>query len=65
MKMILPMLAVFCFALAGVGCNSTCATGCSHDHGAKCCGTCAAEKKCCGKCSKEKAKCCGKCDKPK
>lgn len=64
MKMILPMLAVFCFAVAGagVGCKST---SCGHDHGAKCCGKCDGEKKCCGKCGKEEKKCCGKCGKDK
>ena len=57
MKLILPMLAVFCFALSGVGCKSTSccgkcggeahthADGSSHSHG---------DKKCCGKCGKEK-----------
>lgn len=47
MKMILPVLAVFCFSLAGVGCKSH---GHSHGEGAKCCGKCdASAKKCCGK----------------
>lgn len=65
MKMILPFLAVCCFALAGVGCKSTGST-CSHDHGAKCCGTCdGAKKDCCGTCDKGEKKCCGKCDKAK
>lgn len=63
MKMILPFLAVFCFALAGVGCKST-----------SCCGKCGGEahghthtegEKCCGKCSSEKKECCGKCSKDK
>lgn len=58
MKLILPMLAVFCFALAGFGCSSTCSS-CSHghDHAAKCCGKCAGDeaKACCGKCGKDKA----------
>lgn len=54
MKMILPFLAVFCFALAGVGCKST-----------SCCGKCGGEahghshaddKPCCGK----DGKCCKK-----
>lgn len=65
MKMILPALAVFCFALGGIGCKSTSCTSCSHDHGAKCCGKCDGAKKCCGKCGKEEAKCCGKCGKDK
>ena len=57
MKMILPFLAVCCFAMAGVGCQST-----------QCCGKCGGEahthdgeththgsdKKCCGKCGKDK-----------
>lgn len=65
MKMILPFLAVCCFALAGVGCKST-SSGHGHDHGAKCCGKCdGASKKCCGKCGKEEKKCCGKCGKDK
>lgn len=64
MKMILPALAVFCFALAGVGCKST-SCGHSHGDGAKCCGKCEGAAKCCGKCGKEEAKCCGKCDKAK
>ena len=56
MKFLLPLLAMFCFTLAGVGCKSTCATSCDSD--AKCCGKCdkadGAEKKCCGKCGKDK-----------
>lgn len=73
MKMILPMLAVFCFALAGVGCKTTgsCADKCeSHGHShvdsKKCCGTCTKDaKKCCGSCSKETPKCEDKCDNSK
>lgn len=58
MKFALPLLALFCFTLAGVGCKSTsCGTSC--DSEAKCCGKCdsadKADKKCCGKCDKAKA----------
>ena len=58
MKMILPMLAVFCFALAGAGCKSTCGSACGHDHAAKCCGKCDGAAK-----SGDKKACCGKCGK--
>ena len=66
MKMILPFLAVCCFALAGVGCKSTCGSSCGHDHAAKCCGKCdGAKKECCGKCGGDKAKACpADCTKP-
>ena len=69
MKMILPFLAVFCFALAGAGCKTTSCSSCTHDHSAKCCGKCdGASKKCCGKCGGDKGDkkaCCGKCGKDK
>ena len=54
MKLLLPFLAVCCFAVAGVGCKSSCSS-CSHDHEAKCCGKCDGANKCCGKCGKDKA----------
>lgn len=53
MKMILPFLAVFCFALAGVGCKSACCGTCGGDHGHS---HADGEKKCCGK----DGKCCKK-----
>lgn len=67
MKFLLPLLAVFCFTLAGVGCKSTCSScssGCDHAH-KECCGKCGKDK-CCGKCGKDtEKKCCGKCGKDK
>ncbi|MGB0768884.1 MAG: hypothetical protein ACPGYV_14380 [Phycisphaeraceae bacterium] len=71
MKLLLPFLAVFCFALAG--CQSTgsaCCGSCGghgHSHATDCCGSCGKDKaKCCGKCDDTcggEKKCCGKCDK--
>ena len=52
MKIFVPLLAVFCFSLAGVGCKSTCCGSCGGDHGHshgdkdKCCST---DGKCCKK----------------
>lgn len=64
MKLIIPMLAVCCFALGGVGCKSTsccgkCSGGAAHSHtDGKCCGTCGKDKKACpADCTKP---CCAK-----
>ncbi len=54
MKFVLPLLAMFCFTLAGVGCASTSCSSC--DGEAKCCGKCDGDAKaCCGKCGKDKS----------
>ncbi|MEM9347827.1 MAG: hypothetical protein AAGB26_14550 [Planctomycetota bacterium] len=59
MKMILPALAVFCFAISGVGCQSTssCCGSCggeAHTHADGTTHTHGKEEKCCGKCKAEK-----------
>lgn len=51
MKCLIPMLAVLCFTVCGVGCKSTCCGKCGGDHGHS-----HAEKKCCG----TDGKCCKK-----
>ncbi len=60
MKMILPALAVVCFALSGVGCaSSSCCGKCGgghgdHSHADGSTHSHDGDKKCCGKCGKDK-----------
>lgn len=48
MKFFLPLLALFCFSLAGVGCKSTCCGTCGGGDTAKTCPA-GCDKPCCEK----------------
>ncbi|MBX2851511.1 MAG: hypothetical protein KTR15_07190 [Phycisphaeraceae bacterium] len=47
MKFLLPLLALFCFSLAGVGCKSSCCGSCGGDAAKACPAGC--DKPCCKK----------------